>query len=93
MTYIPANSDDRRSEGRECHPKGSKRKTCQQVRRENSSSLEIHNCTLSDVAAGDFCCSAFDAERERQHRAKHRQMEVKRRKADVILIVCRLLET
>ena len=32
MAYIPANSDDRRSEGRECHPKGSKRKTCQQVR-------------------------------------------------------------
>lgn len=55
MTYIPANSDDRRSEGRECHPKGSKRKTCQQVRRENSSSLEIHKCTLRCVSRHEWC--------------------------------------
>ena len=27
----------------------------------------------------EFFCSAFDAERERQHRAKYRQMEVKKR--------------
>lgn len=57
MTYIPANSDDRRSEGRECHPKGSKRKTCQQVRskKKYSPSLEIHKCTFLFVSRQEWC--------------------------------------
>lgn len=62
MTYIPATSDDRRSEGRECHPKGSKRKTGQQVRSKKKkypSSPEIHKGTFLSVSRHEWCRSCW----------------------------------
>jgi len=80
-----ATSNDRRSESWECNLEGSKWKLSEQVR-------EILQCVKFaimswimnfEVAYYDLCLfffvvtsSAFDAERERQHRAKYRQMEV-----------------